>query len=375
MYLRHRERHRTGRVAWLRAAVLGANDGILSTASLVLGVAAAHATHSSVMVAGVAGLVAGAMSMAAGEYVSVHSQADTEKADLKLERAELKTDNEGEHKELAAIYIARGLDPTLAKQVAEQLMAHDALGAHARDELGISKAFSARPIQAALASAASFAVGAALPLLVTATAPDARLIPFVAGTSVVPGVFGRVGCPRWGRRRDGWRNTGDVLGCSSHGVDSGRRGAIRNAFKAEPRTAGRNDSLHGASRAGRPSGRRRFSVPSPPETAVRGLPAFCVRGDHDFLEHRERRPGAGLFRSQGTVIVKADTDGYGDSFRAVSGPHKERVPELVCGPRLSHNRERKTVGIQCVSCAAGYAHDTAQTFLNERKRVAIDIDG
>ncbi len=185
MYLRHGERHRTGRVAWLRAAVLGANDGILSTASLVLGVAAAHATHGSVMVAGVAGLAAGAMSMAAGEYVSVHSQADTEKADLKLERAELKTDNEGEHKELAAIYIARGLDPMLAKKVAKQLMAHDALGAHARDELGISKAFSARPIQAALASAATFAVGAALPLLVTAIAPEARLIPFVSGTSLL----------------------------------------------------------------------------------------------------------------------------------------------------------------------------------------------
>jgi VIT1/CCC1 family predicted Fe2+/Mn2+ transporter len=198
MYVRHRERHRTGRVAWLRAAVLGANDGILSTASLVLGVAAAHASHGSVMVAGVAGLVAGAMSMAAGEYVSVHSQADTEKADLKLERSELKTDNEGEHKELAAIYIARGLDPMLAKEVAGQLMAHDALGAHARDELGISKAFSPRPIQAALASAASFAVGAALPLLVTAIAPEARLIPYVSGTSLfflalLGGLAARVG--------------------------------------------------------------------------------------------------------------------------------------------------------------------------------------
>jgi VIT1/CCC1 family predicted Fe2+/Mn2+ transporter len=185
MYVRHRERHRTGRVAWLRAAVLGANDGILSTASLVLGVAAAHASHSSILVAGVAGLVAGAMSMAAGEYVSVHSQADTEKADLKLERAELKTDVEGERQELAAIYVARGLDRTLAKQVAEQLMAHDALGAHARDELGISAAFSARPIQAALASAGSFAIGAAMPLLVTAIAPEARLIPFVSGTSLL----------------------------------------------------------------------------------------------------------------------------------------------------------------------------------------------
>jgi VIT1/CCC1 family predicted Fe2+/Mn2+ transporter len=179
------ERHRSARVGWLRASVLGANDGILSTSSLVLGVAAAHATHGNVMVAGVAGLVAGAMSMAAGEYVSVHSQADTEKADLKLERAELKTDDAGEHRELAAIYVARGLDKKLAKQVADQLMAHDALGAHARDELGISAAFSARPIQAALASAGSFAVGAAMPLAVTAIAPGAGLIPLVAGTSLL----------------------------------------------------------------------------------------------------------------------------------------------------------------------------------------------
>ena len=179
------ERHRTARVGWLRAAVLGANDGILSTASLVLGVAAAHATHGNVVVAGVAGLVAGSVSMAAGEYVSVHSQADTEKADLKLERAELKNDNVGEHKELAAIYVARGLDATLAKQVARQLMAHDALGAHARDELGISPALKPRPIQAALASAASFAVGAAMPLAVAAIAPEGALIPLVAGTSLL----------------------------------------------------------------------------------------------------------------------------------------------------------------------------------------------
>jgi VIT1/CCC1 family predicted Fe2+/Mn2+ transporter len=180
-----KELHHTGRIGWLRAAVLGANDGILSTSSLVLGVAAAHATHSSVVVAGVAGLVAGAMSMAAGEYVSVHSQADTEQAELNLERAELKSDNKGEHKELMAIYVARGLDPSLAKQVAEQLMAHDALGAHARDELGISETFRARPIQAALTSAGSFAAGAAMPLLVTAIAPAVRLIPFVSGTSLV----------------------------------------------------------------------------------------------------------------------------------------------------------------------------------------------
>jgi len=179
------EQHRIGRIGWLRAAVLGANDGILSTASLVLGVAAAHATHTNVLVAGVAGLVAGSMSMAAGEYVSVHSQADTEQADLKQERAELKADDKGEHEELAAIYIARGLDPALAKQVAEKLMAHDAMGAHARDELGISKTLTARPLQAALASAGSFAVGAAMPLLVTAIAPETALIPLVSGTSLV----------------------------------------------------------------------------------------------------------------------------------------------------------------------------------------------
>ncbi len=185
MSVTQRERHRTGRVGWLRAAVLGANDGILSTASLVLGVASAHATHGNVMVAGVAGLVAGAMSMAAGEYVSVHSQADTEQADLKLERAELKSDDAGEHKELMAIYVARGLDPALAKQVAGQLMAHDALGAHARDELGISTSFRARPIQAALASAASFVAGGVMPLAVTAIVPAAVLIPLVSGSSLL----------------------------------------------------------------------------------------------------------------------------------------------------------------------------------------------
>lgn len=185
MVLSHRERHRTERVGWLRATVLGANDGILSTASLVLGVAAAHATHSNVLIAGLAGLVAGAMSMAAGEYVSVHSQADTEQADLALERAELKLDDHGEHKELTAIYVDRGLDPALAKQVADQLMVHDAIGAHARDELGITETLSARPIQAALASAGSFAVGAAMPLLTATLVSEAALIPVVSGTSLV----------------------------------------------------------------------------------------------------------------------------------------------------------------------------------------------
>ena len=179
-----KEKDNAGRIGWLRAAVLGANDGILSTSSLVLGVATAHGTHRNILVAGTAGLVAGAMSMAAGEYISVHSQAETEKADLALECTELRTDNKGEHRELEAIYVARGLDRALAKQVAEQLMVHDALGAHAIDELGISDTFRARPIQAALASAASFAVGALLPLVVAAIAPEALLIPFISLSSL-----------------------------------------------------------------------------------------------------------------------------------------------------------------------------------------------
>jgi vacuolar iron transporter family protein len=185
MPARHWERHRTSRVGWLRAAVLGANDGIVSTASLVLGVAAADASHSAILVAGAAGLVAGAMSMAAGEYVSVHSQSDSEKADLERERRELETDNAAERNELTAIYIGRGLDSALAHKVADQLMAHDALGAHARDELGISSATAARPVQAALTSAASFASGAALPLLVAALASPASVLALVAATSLV----------------------------------------------------------------------------------------------------------------------------------------------------------------------------------------------
>jgi VIT1/CCC1 family predicted Fe2+/Mn2+ transporter len=193
-----KEQHHTDRIGWLRAAVLGANDGILSTSSLVLGVAAANATHRNLLIAGMAGLVAGAMSMAAGEYVSVHSQADTERADLDIESVELKTDSKGEHKELASIYIARGLDPTLAKQVAQQLMAHDALGAHARDELGISKKLRPRPIQAAFSSAGSFALGALMPLLVTAIAPVQGLIFSVSVSSLallalLGGLAARVG--------------------------------------------------------------------------------------------------------------------------------------------------------------------------------------
>jgi VIT1/CCC1 family predicted Fe2+/Mn2+ transporter len=181
----HREQHRTERIGWLRAAVLGANDGIVSTASLVLGVAAAEASRSAVLVAGVAGLVAGAMSMAAGEYVSVSSQADTEAADLQRERGELAAGGPAEQQELAAIYAARGLTPALASEVAQQMMAHDALAAHARDELGITHALRARPVQAALTSALTFAVGAALPLVIVLLVPGTRLVPVVAGASLL----------------------------------------------------------------------------------------------------------------------------------------------------------------------------------------------
>jgi len=181
----HLERHRSERIGWLRAAVLGANDGIVSTASLIVGVAAAESSRANVFVAGIAGLVAGAMSMAAGEYVSVSSQADTENADLARERSELATDPAFELDELQAIYVDRGLEPALARQVAEQLSAHDALAAHARDELGISAVHAARPVQAALASAGTFAIGAALPLVVAAVAPTPRIIPLVASTSLV----------------------------------------------------------------------------------------------------------------------------------------------------------------------------------------------
>lgn len=183
--MRHKERHRTERIGWLRAAVLGANDGIVSTASLVVGVAAADATHVNIMVAGVAGLVAGAMSMAAGEYVSVSSQADTEKADLGRERKELATDGESELAELTGIYVARGLEESLARQVADQLTQHDALAAHARDELGISESMSARPVQAAFASAGTFAIGAALPLLSAFLSPINRLEIVVSVLSLV----------------------------------------------------------------------------------------------------------------------------------------------------------------------------------------------
>ncbi len=181
----HEEIHRSHRVGWLRAAVLGANDGIVSTASLIIGVAAANTTHDSVLLAGVAGLVAGAMSMAAGEYVSVSSQSDTENADLALEKKSIDEDFEFEKDELAKIYEKRGVKPSLAQKVAEQLMEHDALGAHARDEIGISENGNARPVQAALASAGTFTIGAALPLVVAWVVPVDSLIPYVAVSSLI----------------------------------------------------------------------------------------------------------------------------------------------------------------------------------------------
>jgi VIT1/CCC1 family predicted Fe2+/Mn2+ transporter len=199
--MRHGEWHRSGRTGWLRAAVLGANDGIVSTASLVIGVATAGASRSAVLIAGTAGLVAGAMSMAAGEYVSVSSQSDTERSDLARERKELETDVEAEQRELAAIYVGRGLDPALATQVSDQLMAHDALGAHARDELGISEFVQARPVQAAIASALSFAVGAALPLLTAIVVPQSMMLMLVAVLSlaflaILGGIAAKVGGAR-----------------------------------------------------------------------------------------------------------------------------------------------------------------------------------
>ncbi len=181
----HREQHRTEHIGGLRAAVLGANDGIVSISSLMVGVAASNAGRGALLVAGVAGLVAGALSMAAGEYVSVSSQSDTERADMARERGELAAQPENEHQELAMIYEGRGLAPDLASQVAQQLMAHDALGAHARDELGMSEVVSARPVQAALISAASFAIGAALPLLTSLLAPTAKAVPWVVATSLL----------------------------------------------------------------------------------------------------------------------------------------------------------------------------------------------
>jgi vacuolar iron transporter family protein len=183
--MRHGEQHRSARIGWLRAAVLGANDGIVSTASLIVGVAAAAATRHDVLVAGVAGLVAGALSMAAGEYVSVSSQADTEEADLARERTELATQPQAEEQELVGIYVKRGLDPDLARTVAQQLMARDALATHAREELGLSDELAAKPLQAALASAATFAVGAALPLLGVVVSPMNRLVVVVSGASLI----------------------------------------------------------------------------------------------------------------------------------------------------------------------------------------------
>ena len=251
----HRERHRAGRTSWLRAGVMGANDGLVSTASLVVGVAAAHASSHDILVAGIAGLTAGAMSMAAGEYVSVSSQSDTERADIERERHELATDREHEHAELAAIYVARGLDPALAEQVAVQLMAHDALGAHVRDELGISETLSAKPVQAALASAGAFAVGASLPLLVVVTVPGTPSAS--RGQRNVPGIPrtpGRCCCARRGCRCHHRCHSCRLLGRPRHGSDcwrgdSDRSGGLSlmvpDSFSRSGRGALRNGGLEG----------------------------------------------------------------------------------------------------------------------------------
>jgi VIT1/CCC1 family predicted Fe2+/Mn2+ transporter len=208
--MKRESHHRIHHTGWLRAAVLGANDGIVSTASLVVGVAAAAADRSGVMIAGVAGLVAGAMSMAAGEYVSVSSQADTERADLERERIELENDHDFETRELSHIYQKRGLDQELAHQVAVQLMAHDALGAHARDELGISEVTSARPLQAALASAGTFAIGAMLPLLAVVLAPELRIALWVSAASLLALAMLGVLSARVGGART-WVATGRIM--------------------------------------------------------------------------------------------------------------------------------------------------------------------
>ena len=225
----HPEPHRTDTIGWLRAAVLGANDGLISTSSLVVGVAAAATTRDPVVVAALAGLVAGALSMAAGEYVSVSSQADTEQADLERERAELAADPQREHAELAGIYVARGLTPELARQVADQLTAHDALGAHARDELGLSEITRARPLQAAVASAAAFAAGAALPFMLVLLVPLAALTPAVTGSSLL--LLAALGAlaarPR--RRVPGQgRGPRHLLGRRRHGLHGAGGPAVRH---------------------------------------------------------------------------------------------------------------------------------------------------
>lgn len=265
----HRERHRSERIGWLRAAVLGANDGIVSTASLVLGVAAAQPDARGVLLAGGAGLIAGAMSMAAGEYVSVHTQADTEAADLAKEKLEIETDAAAEERELTGIYVQRGLERGLAQQVAQQLMAHDALGAHARDELGISATTAAKPLQAAMASAASFATGAALPLAAAAAAPVASMIPWVAVASLVF-LAGLGALSGQGRRRT----------CGDRHAACHRVGCIGDGRHRGHRQAGGHGDLTAGAAASLPHlalwGRRRCRGGASASTQVQRRPCRCM---------------------------------------------------------------------------------------------------
>ena len=235
----HPEAHLVSRIGWLRAAVLGANDGIVSTASLIVGVAAAAAARGDIVVAGDRRLVAGAMSMAAGEYVSVSSQSDTEQADLARERQELADDIDAEHDELAGIYMERGLDGDLARQVAEQLMAKDALGAHARDELGISEITTARPIQAALTSAATFSAGAAMPLLAALVAPTGWIVPVVSVASLLfLALLGAIGARAGGANVSARHDPGDLLGRAGHGDHRRHRRACSARSRPEEQATG-----------------------------------------------------------------------------------------------------------------------------------------
>ena len=279
------EGHLTGRIGWLRAAVLGANDGIVSTASLVVGIAAADATRESILLAGVAGLVAGALSMAAGEYVSVSSQADTERADLALERRHLADNHAYEEQELAAIYVKRGLDPSLAHTVAQQLMAHDALGAHARDELGLSETLAARPLQAALTSAASFALGASLPILTAVLAPHTNLISVVGSTSLL--CLATLGAlAAWAGGANAWVGAARVTFWSALAmVATALVGSLFGTTLAEPREPSQDlNVIAGSTRAARQPGTAEATSVTASTTTM--TPRYVGASSREMLKRR-----------------------------------------------------------------------------------------